>query len=99
MRLRPIEQMSPGIASVVGDADSVLTELLSEKIDRVRFQMWNGNWQAALDRLGAIDRTTKKFSSSLYSTDTKRIHKFRKHILDLFVLLFSDQDAITNNSY
>jgi hypothetical protein len=61
MRLRPIEQMSPGVVTIVGDADPVFTELLSEKIDRVRFQMWNGHWQAALDRLGAIYRTTKKF--------------------------------------
>jgi hypothetical protein len=42
MRLRPIEQMSPGVVTIVGDADPVLTELLNEKIDRVRFQMWNG---------------------------------------------------------
>jgi hypothetical protein len=37
MRLRPIEQMSPGVVTIVGDPDPVLTELLSEKIDRVRF--------------------------------------------------------------
>jgi hypothetical protein len=43
MRLRPIEQMSPGIASIVVDADPILTELLCEKIHRVRFQMWNGH--------------------------------------------------------
>ena len=64
MRLRSIEQMSPGVVTIVGDADPVLTELLSEKINRVRFQMWNGHWQDALDRLGAIYRTTKKFLSS-----------------------------------
>ena len=62
MRLRSIEQMSPGVVTIVGDADPVLTELLSEKIDRVRLQMWNGHWRAALDRLGAIYRTTKKVS-------------------------------------
>jgi hypothetical protein len=77
MRLRPIEQMSPGVATIVGDADPALTELLSEKIDRVRFQMWNGHWQAALDRLGAIYRTTKKFLSSSCTTDAERIHRFR----------------------
>ena len=61
MRLRPIEQMSPGVVTIVGDADPVLTELLSEKINRVRFQMWNGHWQAALDRLGAITGLRKSF--------------------------------------
>jgi len=33
MRPRPIGQMSPGIVTIVGDADPVLTELLSEKIE------------------------------------------------------------------
>jgi hypothetical protein len=96
MRLRPIEQMSPGVATIVGDADPVLTELLSEKIDRVRFQMWNGHWQAALDRLGAIYRTTKKFLSSSCSTNAERIHRFRKHRLDLRDYLCRNQVALRN---
>jgi hypothetical protein len=83
MRLRPIEQMSPGIASFIGDADPVLTELLCEKTDRIRFQMWNGQWQAALDRSGAIYRNTKKFLGPLNSTDAEGIHRFQKHMLDL----------------
>ena len=96
MRLRSIEQMSPGVVTVVGDADPVLTELLSEKIDRVRFQMWNGHWQAALDRLGAIYRTTKKFLSSSCSTNAERIHRFRKHMLDLRDYLCRNQVALRN---
>jgi len=96
MRLRPIEQMSPGIASIVGDADPVLAELLNEKIDRVRFQMWNGHWQAALDRLGAIYRNTKKFLSPLNSTDAERIRRFRKHMLDLRDYLCRNQVALRN---
>jgi hypothetical protein len=96
MRLRPIEQMSPGVVTIVGDADPVLTELLSEKINRVRFQMWNGHWQAALDRLGAIYRTTKKFLSSSCSTNAERIHRFRKHMLDLRDYLCRNQIALRN---
>jgi hypothetical protein len=96
MRLRPIEQMSPGITSIVGDADPILTELLREKIYRVRFQMWNGKWQAALDRLGAIYRTTKKFLSPLSSTDAVRIGRFRKHMLDLRDYLCRNQVALRN---
>src|SRR5580692_3205901 len=64
MRLRPIEQMASAIASIVGDSDPVLNELLCVKIHHVRFQMWNGQWQAALDRLEAIYRTTKMHLSS-----------------------------------
>ena len=82
--------------TIVGDADPVLTELLSEKIDRVRFQMWNGHWQAALDRLGAIYRTTKKFLSSSCSTNAERIHRFRKHMLDLRDYLCRNQIALRN---
>jgi hypothetical protein len=96
MRLQPIEQMSPGVVTIVGDADPVLTELLSEKMDRVRFQMWNGHWQAALDRLGAIYRTTKKFLSSSCSTNAERIHRFRKHMLDLRDYLCRNQVALRN---
>jgi hypothetical protein len=96
MRLRPIEQMSPGIASIVGDADPILTELLREKIHRVRFQMWNGKWQAALDRLGAIYRITKKFLIQSSSSDAERIGRFRKHMLDLRDYLCRNQVAFRN---
>ena len=96
MRLRSIEQMSPGVVTIVGDADLVLTELISEKIYRVRFQMWNGHWQAALDRLGVIYRTTKKFLSSSCGTDAERIHRFRKHMLDLRDYLCRNQVALRN---
>ena len=86
----------PGVLTIVGDADPVLTELLSERIDRVRFQMWNGHWQAALDRLGAIYRNTKKFLSSSCSTNAERIHRFRKHMLDLRDYLCRNQIALRN---
>jgi hypothetical protein len=98
MRLRPIEQMSPGITSIVGDADPILTELLREKIHRVRFQMWNGNWQAALDRLGVIYRTTKRFLPTLSSADAERLCRFRKHMLDLRAYLCRNQVAFRNYS-
>jgi hypothetical protein len=73
-----------------------LTELLSEKISRVRFQMWNGQWQAALDRMGAIYRITKKFLGQLNSTDTERIHRFRRHMLELRDYLCRNQIALRN---
>jgi hypothetical protein len=48
MRLRPIEQMSSGIAIAPGSSDAVWNELLNEKLPRIRDQMWNGQWHAAL---------------------------------------------------
>jgi hypothetical protein len=96
MRLRPIEQMAPGVVTIIGDTDPVLTELLREQIDRVRFQMWNGKWQAALDRLGAIYRTTKKYLGLPCTVDVERIDRFRKHMLDLRDYLCRNQAALRN---
>jgi hypothetical protein len=56
MRLQPIEQMSARIANAVSGADAVLNELLCEKLPRIRYQMWNGKWHAALNRMGKICR-------------------------------------------
>ena len=96
MRLGAIEQMSPGIAMIVGDEEPVLTELFSVKIDRVRFQMRNGNWQAALDRLGTIYRTTKKFLSLGSSVNAERVCRFRKHLMDLRDYLYRNKVASRN---
>src|ERR1035437_3488811 len=83
MRLRPIEQMSPGIAIAAGGSDSVLTELLKEKLPRLRYQMWNGKWRAALERMGKICRATKRLLDSLSTADAERVRRFRQHIIDL----------------
>jgi hypothetical protein len=75
--------MSSGIATAVGDADSALSELLTEKLHRVRYQMWKGHWHAALDRMGEICRATKRFLNSLGSADAERVRRFRQHMVDL----------------
>lgn len=59
MRLRPIEEMSRGMAVVADGAQAVLLkELLETKLPNVRHQMWDGQWQAALDRMGDIYRAS-----------------------------------------
>ena len=83
MRLRPIEQMSAGIANAVSSSDAVLTELLCEKLPRIRYQMWNGKWRAALNRMGRIYRATKRLLGSLSTTEEERVQRFRRHIVDL----------------
>ena len=96
MRLRVIEQMAPGVAAIVGNTDPALTELLTEKINRVRHQIWNGGWHAALDRLGSIYRATKIFLSSTCPTDAERIQRFRKHMVELRDYLCRNQRALRN---
>jgi hypothetical protein len=44
--------MVSGIVIAAGSSDFVLSELLHEKLPRLRYQMWNGQWHAALDRMG-----------------------------------------------
>jgi hypothetical protein len=96
MRLRPIEQMSCGIATALGNADSALNDQLGEKIHRVRHQMWNGHWHAGLDRLGEIYRTTKPFLSSLSSIDAERVRRFRKHMVGMRDYLCRNWSSLRN---
>ncbi len=72
MRLRPIEQMSSGIAITVSGFDSVLKALINEKLPRIRHQMWNGQWHAALDRMREIYRASKRLLESLSTADAER---------------------------
>ena len=69
MRLRPIEQMSSGIAVAAGRSDSILNELLQQKLPRMRYQMWHGKWQAAFDRMEKIYRATGRLLDTLPATD------------------------------
>jgi hypothetical protein len=39
---------------------SILHELLSKKLPRIRYQMWNGKWRAALERMREIYRGAKE---------------------------------------
>jgi hypothetical protein len=96
MRLRPIEQMSSGIAHAAGSSDLVLNELLNEKLPRMRYQMWNGKWQAALERIGMIYRATERLLDGLATGEVERVRRFRQHLVDLRDYLRSNWSALTN---
>ena len=96
MRLRPIEQMSSAIAQAAGSSDLVLNELLNEKLPRLRYQMWNGKWQAALERMGKIYRATERLLDCLATADAERVRRFRQHLVNLRDYLRSKWSALTN---
>jgi hypothetical protein len=85
MRLRPIEQMSCGIAKAANGADPALNELLSDKLPRIRYQIWNGKWRAALSRIGLIQRATKRLLRSLSIPEVEQVQRFRKHMTDCVI--------------
>jgi hypothetical protein len=91
MRLRPIEKMSPRIAIAAAGVNSTLDELLSNKLPRMRYQMWNGKWRAALERMREIWRATKALLNTLFGNDAERVSRFRQHLINL-------RDYLRNNS-
>jgi hypothetical protein len=96
LRLRPIEQMSAGIANATSHSDVVLDELLCEKLPRMRYQMWNGKWQAAFNRMAKIYRGTNRLLGSLSSSELERLERFRKHIIDLRDYLRENRSGLRN---
>lgn len=90
MHLRPIEPMSPGVAKAVDTSNSVLSELLNEKLPRIRYQMWNGKWHAALDRMRKIYGATKRLVDSVSVSDAEQMGRFRQHLIDLHRYLSSN---------
>ena len=96
MRLRPIEQMSSKIAIVAGDSDAELKQLLAEKLPRIRYQLWNGKSQAALERIGKIYCATQQLLGVGCNDDTERIRRFRQHLIDLCNYLRSNWSGLTN---
>ena len=96
MRLRPIEQMSPGVAKAADSSDSVLRELLNEKLPRIRYQMWNGKWRAALDRMPKIYSATERLVDSVSPADAERVHRFRQYLIDLCQYLRSNWSGLKN---
>ena len=82
MGLRPIEQMARGMAVVAEGAQAVLLkELLETKLPNVRHQMWNGQWHAALDRMGDIYRASAHLQKCSPASDADRVRRFREHLV------------------
>jgi hypothetical protein len=65
-------------------------------LPRLRYQMWNGKWRAALDRMGKIYRATKRLLGSLSIADAERARRFRQHIIDLRDYLRSKRSGLKN---
>lgn len=70
MRLRPIEQMARGVAVVADGSHAVLLkELVEVKLPNVRHQTWNGQWHAALDRMGDLLSSERALAGLLTSLE------------------------------
>src|SRR5271168_5595053 len=72
MRLRHIEQMAPKVASVFWEVDSIIASTIEQKVPRIRHQMWNGKWQAAMHRMRDIYRGTRATAEYPQSADGDR---------------------------
>src|SRR5215471_15329292 len=96
MRLQPIEQMSSKIAMALGDSDTELKQLLTEKVPRIRYQLWNGKREAALKRIEAVYRATKRLEGSGSIDDAERVRRFRQHMMDLRDYLGSNRKGLRN---
>ena len=95
MRLRPIEQMAAGIVMAAGSSVAGLKRLLQEKLPRIRWQMWNGKWQAALERMEEIWRTTTSLNS-LSAENAERLRRFRQHFVELRDYLYGNWSGLKN---
>jgi hypothetical protein len=88
--------MSSKIAIAVGDSDAELKQLLTEKVPRIRYQLWNGKREAALERIEAIYRATKRLEGSGSMDDAERVRRFRQHMIDLRDYLRSNWNGLRN---
>ena len=96
MRLQPIEQMSSKIAMAAGDSDAELKQLLTVKVPRIRYQLWNGKREAALERIEAVYRATKRLEGYGSVDDAERVRRFRQHMIDLRDYLRSNWNGLRN---
>jgi hypothetical protein len=96
MRLRPIEQMTAKIAMAAGDSDAELKQLLTGKIPRIRYQLWNGKRKAALQRIEAVYRATKRLEGCGSIDNAERVGRFRQHMIDLRDYLRSNWKGLRN---
>ena len=96
MRLQPIEQMSSKIATEAGISDAELKQLLTEKVPRIRYQLWNGKGEAALERIEAVYCATTRLKGFGSSDDTERVRRFRQHMIDLRDYLRGNWNGLRN---
>ena len=99
MRLRPIEQMAPKIAATLRQLDVGIGEFILEKMPRVRYQMWNGRWHAAVRRMHEIYQAAKTGPKAESAIDTERLQRFRRHLYDLKEYLRNNWKNLTNYAH
>jgi hypothetical protein len=99
MRLRPIEQMVPKIAEALKQLDVGIGEFILEKMPRVRYQMWNGRWHAAVRRMHEIYQAAKTGLTVESATDTERLRRFRRHLSEFKEYLRNNWNNLTNYAH
>lgn len=96
MRLRPLEQMVTNIAKVLSGTNAIAGAAIRNKLPRLRWQMWNGKWTAAIERMREIYYSTGTALKLLRSVDTEYVLRFRQHIADLRDYLANNRSSLTN---
>ena len=84
--------------AVVADRSraALLKELLETKLPNVRHQMWNGQWHAALDRMGDLYRASARLLNYATPGDADRVRRFREHLVNLRDYLCRNWSGLTN---
>jgi len=99
MRLRPIEQMGPNLADVLGEVDAGTAAAIRVKLPRLRYQMWRGKWAAAIERMRDLYRSAGAVIESLRTLDAEdaeRVGRFRQHLVSLRDYLKNNWSSLTN---
>jgi hypothetical protein len=99
MRLRPIEQMVPKIAAALKQLDPDIGEFILQNTPRLRYQMWNGQWHAAVKRMHEIYNAAKTGLKVEPATDAERLQRFRRHLFELKEYLRSNWNNLTNYAH
>jgi hypothetical protein len=99
MRLRSIEQMAPKVVNVLKQQDPDAAALTLEKVPRIRYQMWNGRWLAAVKRMHTIYDAAKRSLDIVTPGDRERLYRFRQHLFDLHEYLKNNWKSLTNYAY
>jgi hypothetical protein len=89
----------PGIAAALKQLDVGIGEFILEKMPRVRYQMWNGRWHAAVTRMHEIYRAAKTGLKVESAIDTQRLQRFRRHLFELKEYLRNNWKNLTNYAH
>ena len=73
-----------------------MKQLLLEKVPRIRYQLWNGKGEAALELIEAVCCATTRLKGFGSSDDTERVRRFRQHMIDLRDYLRGNWNGLRN---